>query len=274
MRMREIPFFKMQGCGNDFVVLNNWNGTFDLDFIIKNASKISDRRFGIGADGIILIEKSDQADFTMIYRNADGSDAGMCGNGGRCAARFAFEKLFPRRIQLSFIVHGNIYHAEKIDKEIKLHFPFSPKIEPKAHPKAPNLLFAYPGTEHLMMVNPPIPSSDTSALFVLGKLLRHDTSLSERGANMNFIYTEANRIYLKTFERGVEDFTLACGTGTIASAMAVHYSTSRYLGAHSYDIEVDGGRLRIGFDYSEIETYENISLQGAAEFVFRGSIEF
>ena len=269
--MKEIPFFKMHGCGNDFVVINNWNKKVDLDFIIENASRISDRKFGIGADGIILIEKSDQADFTMIYRNADGSDAGMCGNGGRCAARLAFDKLFPRRIQLSMIVHGNIYHAVKADNEIKLHFPFSPKIEAKSHPKASNLLFAYPGTEHLMIINPEIPSSDVTSLFTLGKTLREDTNLSERGANVNFIYHEAGNIFLKTFERGVENFTLACGTGTIASAMAVHHTSSKKLGFNSYEIEVDGGNLKVDFEFTEDYSYEKISLQGPAVTVFSGA---
>lgn len=269
MKNDTLTFYKMQGAGNDFVVLDNQNQSLSLNRIIELTPRLCDRKFGVGADGVLVLQPADGADYAMIYRNADGSDAGMCGNGGRCIARFAVERGFPDNH--AFKVHDKIYHAEVQGENVSLAFPMSSKAH-NLKVDGKNIIQLYTGTEHIVL---PVDQSileNEAYLFTEGKKLRHHPQFQPAGTNVNFMSGKGPKnLELQTYERGVENLTLACGTGAIASALAWHHLQDSTGKSNEYDIQVKGGDLKVHFDYSKDQkTYSNIKLEGPAHFVFEG----
>lgn len=266
-----LSFTKMQGSGNDFVVLDNRSETWSLNQLIDLAPQICNRRYGVGADGLIALAPSDEADYTMIYRNADGSDAGMCGNGGRCIARFAVNLGYSK--SHTFQVHDEIYQAElqEGDPRVMLHFPSETKIS--RTDLDIESLEVYPGTEHVVLPVSAAKLRKTNTLRKQGKTLRHHTVFQPKGTNVNFMHGESeNTLSVQTYERGVEDLTLACGTGAIASALAWHYLQDQKDGEFNYSVFVQGGTLEVQFTYNkQTDRYSNLKLGGPAHFVFQGS---
>jgi len=259
----------MQGAGNDFVVLDNQDQSLSLDRIIELTPRLCDRKFGVGADGVLVLQPADGADYTMIYRNADGSDAGMCGNGGRCMARFAVEHGFPENH--SFKVHDKIYHAEVTGENVNLAFPMSSNAQ-DIEVDGKKIIQLNTGTEHIVM---PVDRSilkNEKYLFTEGKKLRHHPQFQPAGTNVNFMSgKDQENLDLQTYERGVEDLTLACGTGAIASALAWHHIQGSNEKTNQFDVHVKGGNLKVQFNYSQDQqTYSNIKLEGPAHFVFEG----
>lgn len=264
---------KMEGAGNDFVVIDNRTYGFTLDEIVDITPRICDRKFGVGADGILVLAPSqrDELDYTMIYRNADGSDAGMCGNGARCLVQFAFHKGF--QASQSFNVHDNVYEAEvHTDQTVSIHFPVHVTPEQLELDGLP-LVQANAATEHLIYFTDSATLKNENELVRMGQKLRYHQKMDPPGTNVNFVSaTDAASIELQTYERGVEDLTLACGTGAIASAIATHHhlkSTQKHL---SCTVHVRGGTLEVQFDYDPgAGLYHQLILKGPANFVFEGS---
>lgn len=272
--MQDITFHKMEGAGNDFVVLDNRAKGLSLEKIIASTPEICDRKFGIGADGLLILqlpEKKD-VDFTMVYRNADGSDAGMCGNGARCLALFAFHQGFCDT-QL-FNVHENVYKAEiHGDETVSIHFPI--QLQPKERSlNGYHFIQADAGTEHLVTFMAMDELDDESRLVQVGREIRFHEQVDPPGSNVNFVHsTNAHSIALQTYERGVENLTLACGTGALASAIAAHHHQKSKEAHSTYAVQVKGGTLSVAFNFDEqTQTYHQLILTGPAHFVFQGSI--
>lgn len=268
-----IPFVKMQGTGNDFVVIDNRKCRFDLKRIIELTPELSHRKYGIGADGLLALQQPrvEGTDFEMLYRNADGSDAGMCGNGSRCLALFASR--LGMGDELQFSVHDKIYEASVQNKHIvEIAFPVSTKVK-EITVEGDVLLQVFTGTEHIALEVPDDTLHKEEELVSKGKILRYHDDFMPKGTNVNFFCgMNDQNISVQTYERGVENLTLACGTGAIASAIAWHYKQE--LDYHKNEIEVrtKGGELQVEFDYHpDTGTYSDIKLKGPAHFVFEGN---
>lgn len=267
-----ISFLKMQATGNDFILVDSAQLDIEVSVLIEATPKLCDRKFGIGADGILIVAASEHADFEMIYRNPDGSDAGMCGNGGRCFARYISQKL--HRSDVSFNVHERKYEANVYDDHVDLGFQFEMQMDHRES-GGRTFDFFFSGTEHLIIPTPELAKKDREWLRKEARILRHDQSLSPVGLNVNFYEVMPNScLALCTYERGVEDFTLACGTGAVATA--AHYiATSNFnTGTHSIDLEADGGQLSVSLHFDqESSKFSEIRLIGPAITVFSGVIE-
>jgi diaminopimelate epimerase len=271
--MKKITFHKMQGAGNDFVVIDNRDYGFTLEQIIAFTPEMCDRKFGIGGDGILILEPAqrDDVDYTMIYRNADGSDAGMCGNGARCLVQFAHQHGF--KATQTFNVHDNVYDAEvHKDGSVSVHFPV------QVHPVVRNLsdvelIQADAATEHLVTFVAKEQLKEEKKLIEIGSTLRYHKEVDPPGSNVNFVFPESDKtIHLQTYERGVENLTLACGTGALASAIATHYHHNKEEQHASYQVHVKGGLLKATFDFdAENNIYHQLILTGPAHFVFEGT---
>lgn len=273
----EISFTKMSGAGNDFVVVDNRSG------IITNPNNftiaVCDRRQGIGADGVLLVEKSNKADFLMQYYNADGSSAGMCGNGGRCIAKFAYDNGIITHEKITFEAFGHIYHASRIDKttyELKMKDPidFRPNQEIRLNGSVLKGNYLNTGTDHSIIFtedNPEIGPLKMTDIINLGKAIRAHELYQPKGTNVNFVSKiGSNSIEVRTYERGVEDETLACGTGSVASALL---SAVKYNMQSPVSVKVRSGKiLEIGFERSEGNSFKNVTLKGPTENVFNSRI--
>lgn len=273
--MTQIKFHKMEGAGNDFVVIDNRETQFSLDEIIAFTPKLCDRKFGVGADGLMALENSkiDNVDYTMLYRNADGSDAGMCGNGSRCLALFATICGFGS--SQIFNVHSSIYHAEVDLNNHKVSVSF-PDVEAPVNLELDKNKFiqVYTGTEHVVHFVNNVLLENEKELVRTGAKIRYHKILNPPGSNVNFVCSKKKEsIELQTYERGVEGLTLACGTGAIASAIATHFNESTVDNSCDYSVKVKGGILNVRFDFNEQENiYQNIKLIGPANFVFEGTV--
>lgn len=273
--MSLIVFHKMEGTGNDFVVLDNRELGLSMDEIIIATPKLCERKFGIGADGLLVLEPAqiEGVDYTMIYRNADGSDAGMCGNGSRCLAFFAAHHGFSNT--QTFNVHEKIYDAivDKIEHEVSISFPdvLAPK---KLLINKKKYLQVYTGTEHIVSFEELERLEDEEDIILEGREIRNHPLLNPPGTNVNFVCEdEPSKIYLQTYERGVENLTLACGTGALASAISTHF-LKKENGDFKYEVIVKGGTLSVSFSYDdESNIYSNLVLAGPAYSVFTGSID-
>lgn len=269
--MSTLHFYKLQGTGNDFVAWDNRTLRLPLDEIIALAPLLCDRKRGIGADGILILENSDSSDYEMIYRNADGSDAGMCGNGGRCMALLA--RKFEFAATQTFMVHDKKYRAEiRNGNLVSLFFPEVSSVEQAVTSAGISVLKTYTGTEHVVIADPAITTLGDNKLFETGRKIRQDSAFQPSGTNVNFLLECGQEaLTIKTYERGVEDFTLACGTGAIASALAWHHLQKASDGPFTYRVDNPGGPLEVTFRYDEQnKSYSDLCLTGTADIVFEG----
>ncbi len=256
-----LEFYKYQGTGNDFVIIDNRKLHFPVantDFI----ARICDRRFGIGADGLILLEVDPETDFRMVYFNSDGKESSMCGNGGRCIVSFAHFLGIIGQDTTFTAIDGK--HKARIDEDI-VRLKMQDVKEVKAKPNATFLNTGSP--HHVQLV------SDLSSFDVVkeGAKLRYGL-YGENGCNINFVSKTGNGEFsIRTYERGVEDETLSCGTGATAVALAMHH-----LGATTSSqvkVNVLGGKLEVNFVPTD-QGYESIYLIGEAKQVFKGLLEW
>lgn len=271
--MKPVKFYKMEGAGNDFVVLDNRDYSFTMDEIIEFTPRLCNRRFGIGADGLLVLKQPEKkgADYTMIYRNADGSDAGMCGNGGRCMALFSSVKGFEPTH--TFSVHDHLYHAEVSGTSVSIQFPV--QVQPKKITLDEiDFIKADTATEHVIAFMGEEDLKMEDKLVQLGRSIRMHREMNPPGTNVNFVYPESKKsIHVQTYERGVENLTLACGTGALASAIASHDYFNIPDKHWEFEVHMKGGLLKASFDFdSTTKTYTNINLTGPAHFVFEGII--
>ena len=262
----KIVFEKWNGAGNDFVVIDNRENFFDKNNteIVK---KICDRKFGIGADGMLLVEKGTSSyDFYMVYINNDGSIGSMCGNGGRVISSFAHNLGLIKNCHTKFLAIDGEHEAEIISKdEVKLKMQDMKGITIRG-----GLDFVFCGsTPHSVMY---VENLKDFPVFDEGRRIRY-TDANERGVNVNFveIIPNSNHFPSRTYERGVEDETLACGTGACSIAVISH--SKGLISGNSCIVEMPGGEIEISFDEPSNGEYKNIWLKGPVEFVFAGEID-
>jgi diaminopimelate epimerase len=253
-------FNKYQGAGNDFIIIDNRTGIFNpSDSNLIN--RLCDRRLGIGADGLILINRSEEYDFEMLYFNSDGFESTMCGNGGRCAADFAIKSGITGK-KLIFRAIDGIHEAIFENNIIKL----SMNDVNESRIVSGNY-FINTGSPHYVIFNENVAAID---VYNEGKKIRWSKEFPPGGTNVNFAQIKDNSMFVRTFERGVEDETLSCGTGVTASAIAAVFSG--HFDTNSVNIITKGGNLKVEFKIKG-KKVTNIWLSGPATFVFEGSIE-
>ena len=253
----KMKFYKYQGTGNDFVMVDNRTKIFPKQNTDK-ISQICDRNFGIGADGIILIENDTESDFKMIYFNADGSET-FCGNGGRCAVAFA-KQLGLVENKTNFTAFDGTHYAEIENNIVSLQMIDVDDVQVKE-----NSVFAFTGTQHHVQL---VDSLDNYPVFENGKKIRY--SYENPGSNVNFVEQINNTTFkVRTYEKGVENETLACGTGVTAVAIAMHKTNKPK--SNLISLPVEGGNLEVSFT-EENGLYKNVFLKGPATFVFSGEI--
>jgi diaminopimelate epimerase len=267
---RMLRFTKMDGAGNDFILIDNRAG--DIDLNRSQIARLCDRHRGIGADGILLLENpSDHADFRMRYFNADGGEAEMCGNGARCFARFA-QKMAGAEGKISFETPAGVISAELAGDlvtlrmteptDLRLGVPLSLGL------RNSTVHFINSGVPHVVVPVAHVGDVDVSRE---GSAIRHHEAFSPKGANVNFIEKRGpDKVAVRTYERGVEDETLACGTGVVASAL-IFAATENVKGPIKV-LARGGDELRVGFEKIDNQ-FRNVTLTGPAEFVFEGTIE-
>lgn len=258
----KISFYKYQGTGNDFIIIDNRKAIFSKENT-KLIHKICDRKFGIGADGFILLENSVSYDFKMVYFNADGNQGSMCGNGGRCIVAFA-DKLGVISSKTTFEANGILYIAT-IEKDlVSLTMNDVENIE--SHK---DYLFLDTGSPHHVTFKKEVSKID---VFQKGKEIRNGSPYFEKGTNVNFAeQINENTFKVRTYERGVENETLSCGTGVTAVAIASH--KLKKTNSNTIHLQTLGGNLEVSFE-AEINSYKNVVLKGPATFVFKGEFEF
>lgn len=265
-----LRFTKMNGAGNDFVMIDNRTG--DIRLSPAQVALICNRHRGVGADGILLLEKSTNgADFRMRYYNSDGGEAEMCGNGARCFARFA-NKVAHAPARISFETPAGVIRAELHGELVTLHLsdPRDLKLNVSLHVagKKKNVHFVNPGVPHVVI---PVAKIDNVDVRNEGAALRRHKMFSPAGANVNFLEKRgAHQIAIRTYERGVENETLACGTGVVASAL-IFAAIEKVDGPIGVLVR-GGNELQVGLK-RDGEQFREVTLTGPAEFVFDGTIE-
>lgn len=252
-----MEFFKYQGTGNDFVIIDNRDLQFPKEKEI--IEKLCDRRFGIGGDGLILLENDSTADFKMVYYNSDGNESTMCGNGGRCLVAFAhFLDIFED--QTTFNAIDGLHEAEIRNGIIKLKM-----IDVDTIKNIDGNFELNTGSPHYVTYVENLKKYKVSEN---GNKIRNSASYCEEGINVNFVEEiSQNEIFIRTYERGVEDETFSCGTGATASALVFLKDKNQT----SVKVKVLGGNLKVYAD-QEGESFKNIWLEGPAKQVFKGKI--
>lgn len=256
--MTSLRFFKYQGTGNDFVMIDNRTGVAS-HLSQENIEKICHRRWGIGADGLILIENEDNYDFRMVYYNSDGRESSMCGNGGRCAVAFAhLLGMFDKKCK--FIAIDGAHKASIIEEIVALEMNVEGTLQ-----KMEQGYFINTGSPHLVITCNGLAAIDVK---LEGSKHRNHSDFAPGGTNVNFLEIEGEKISMRTYERGVEDETLSCGTGVVAASLVAAQLLNN--GSHTLQMNTPGGTLQVSFE-KEAKGYKNVVLTGPATYVFDGN---
>lgn len=255
-----VSFNKYQGAGNDFIIIDNRKGRINPDDSVL-INRLCDRRFGIGADGLILISNHEKADFEMKYFNSDGRLGSMCGNGGRCTAHFSHKWGIAGKNQ-KFMAYDGIHEATVDGSTVRLQM-----ADVNEYKIIDGNYFINTGSPHYVVFTDGIDNINVNQE---GSRLRWSPQFAPGGTNVNFVEVNDKGLYLRTFERGVEEETLACGTGVTASAIASvlkgHFDTG------SVNVRARGGNLKVEFKVNDGKV-TNVWLTGPATFVFEGTFE-
>ncbi len=254
-----MTFYKYQGTGNDFILFDNRDGSIALS--AAQIEEICDRHFGIGADGVMLLENAAGYDFKMVYYNSDGKESTMCGNGGRCLVAFA-KRLGIIEEMADFIAIDGPHKATiSIDNIVSLQMKNVDQIDTQGDCAILNT-----GSPHFVVWVPDVNAVD---VFTAGRAIRNREEYQPDGINVNFVQVMPDRLLVRTYERGVEDETLSCGTGVTAAAIAA--STDK-TGDFATGIQTPGGNLRVSFTKTHPSVVINVVLTGPAAFVFSGEL--
>lgn len=258
----KIEFYKYQGTGNDFIILDNRDDRYSI-LTPDQVKFLCNRHFGIGCDGLILLCKKEEFDFKMIYYNADGNESSMCGNGGRCMVKFAFEHGIIKN-KYQFTAFDGEHEAEiDLDGIVRLKMKDVNEVE-----SISNYFLLNTGSPHLVKFASSIEKID---VVETGHEIRFSKAFAEEGVNVNFVETlDDDTIYVRTYERGVEDETLSCGTGVTASALMSAHNDN---GFNRVEVKTPGGHLSVEFNKIDEKHFENIWLCGPADLVYKGEIE-
>ena len=256
----KYTFYKYQGTGNDFIIFDNRQ--HELDFLTKNQIKsLCDRRFGIGADGLMLLENHPDFDFKMVYYNADGGESSMCGNGGRCLVNFA-KSLHIIDTETNFLAVDGAHYAKISENLVSLKMIDVTEIN-----SLTNALSLNSGSPHYIQF---VNEIKNFPVFAEGKKIRNAASFIKDGINVNFVEKLSAGLFVRTYERGVENETFSCGTGVTASALIAGIEK---LGEQKINIETLGGKLAVSFNNRGDNIFDNIYLMGPGTFVFSGSLD-
>ena len=255
----ELYFFKYQGTGNDFIIMDNRAGSITLS--TKQVKFLCDRKFGIGADGLMLLNTKEGYDFEMKYYNADGNESSMCGNGGRCLTQFAYDSGI-KKDRYKFIAidgeHDAFFNEGWVNLKMK-------DVDSITNFHGDYILNT--GSPHFVKFTPDVMAKN---VYEEGYAIRNSDDFKEEGINVNFVESvKDDKIIVRTYERGVEDETLSCGTGVTASALVFAHNDS---GFNRIEVATLGGNLAVKFDKKGDTLFENIWLCGPAAFVFEGKI--
>ncbi len=271
MKNNVVPFFKMTGGGNDFVVFDNRKEVLPKEYG-PLAKKVCTRKFSIGADGMLVLERTEEAHFRMAYFNEDGSRAAMCGNGARCIARFAYLlNIAPEKMK--FITDAGILSAEIQGESVKLQmgqttgmnldFPL------ELGNKELHLSFINTGVPHVVLL---VSDPDRTEVNELGRSIRFHKQFSPEGTNVNFVRPkEEHSIIVRTYERGVEGETLACGTGVVAASLIC--AAKDLVKSPVHCLTRGGEILKVYFSKNPRESFTDIYLEGPASLCFKGEVE-
>ena len=257
----DIHFFKYQGTGNDFIILDNRDSTYSF-LNTAQVNFLCSRKFGIGADGLMLLNKHNYYDFEMVYYNADGKEGSMCGNGGRCLVKFAYDSGIKKTTYHFMATDGP--HEAEIDLQgiVRLKMKDVQAVKNKT-----DHFILDTGSPHYVQFVQNLQNMDVKEE---GKKIRYSDDFADEGINVNFVETvDDHTIFVRTYERGVENETLSCGTGVTAAALVSAHNENSF---NEIDVRTTGGKLSVEFDLSDENEYSNIWLCGPAEFVFKGEI--
>jgi diaminopimelate epimerase len=266
----KIPFMKMSGSGNDFILVDHRKPLLDVRRMKKFAQKVCRRRISVGADGILFIERSKKADFKWRFFNADGSEAEMCGNGGRCAARFAFLKGIAGS-SLTFETLAGVLSAQVDGKRVKLEMtkPFGLKLDEKVsiEGKRPRISSINTGVPHAVLFLKNLEGVD---VIQKGRAIRYHPHYGPSGTNANFVKVESSsRLSVRTYERGVEDETLACGTGAVASALIAAF---KGFVKSPVSIKTSGGEILTVHFEIESDQIKKVFFEGDVHITYEGEM--
>jgi diaminopimelate epimerase len=270
MQDSTLTFYKMSGSGNDFIIVDNRAGIVDGGNLGSFVASICRRKLSVGADGVILIEASDRADFKWRFFNPDGGEVEMCGNGGRCAARLAYLKGIagPR---LSFETKSGVIRAEVTGERVKLEMP-EPTIPELDYPlKVEDETFTVSsitvGVPHVVIW---VTDLETSPVFSVGRTIRYHDRFAPAGTNVNFVkQLDDGTFAIRTYERGVEDETLACGTGSVATALI---AATKGMTTSPAVLRTRGGEsLKVYFERSGAG-FDSVFLEGEARVIYEGKL--
>jgi len=257
----KLAFHKYQGTGNDFILIDNRDRQFTYDN--QRIAQLCDRHFGIGADGLLLLETIDGYAFRMVYYNSDGGPATMCGNGARCIAAFAY-RLGVAKKTVHFMAEDGPHFAKiEIQDELITQVELSMKdVIPDN--VGEHFVILNTGTPHFVRF---VEDPDSIDLMKEGSMIRYAPEYAPTGINVDFARYDDDQVFVRTFEKGVEAETLSCGTGVTASAIAA----SVFTGRNGYRVITRGGKLAVTFERNGL-TFTNIRLSGPATFVYSGEI--
>lgn len=258
-RKLEIEFYKYNGTGNDFILIDNRSS--QRIFTTDQIAFLCHRNFGIGADGLILLQDHSDYDFKMIYFNSDGNESTMCGNGGRCIVQFAYD-LGIIKNETIFIAIDGPHKAKVLADKVSIQMINVSEIR-----SSDSYTILDTGSPHYVAFMNHLPSDD---FLGLARNIRNSPPFKAEGINVNFAKLDHNNITMRTFERGVENETLACGTGATAVAIAAH--SNGLTDEKNISLTVLGGQLEVSFE-SDQDKYRNIWLTGPALKVFNGKID-
>ena len=269
--MDSLPFTKMSGAGNDFVVIDNRSGRYDLTQ--DQIARLCDRHFGVGADGLLAVEPAPDAaaDFRMRYYNADGGEAEMCGNGARCFARFvqSMPRANPDRVR--FLTPAGLIEGAYLGAEVRVNLtaPTETKLRQRADFGWGEIEYHFmnTGVPHVVVE---VPDAEKAEIVAHGRAIRR-SPIFPRGTNVNFIQVaDAKNLIVRTYERGVEDETLACGTGVTAAALLTHLVRGLALPLR---VKVRGGDVLTVDAKVKGDSFSDVTLTGPAAEVFSGEIK-
>ncbi len=258
--MKEINFYKYQGTGNDFVLLDNRNNSIkpSADWI----KRLCNRRFGVGADGFMMLQNHTDYDFEMFYTNSDGQPSSMCGNGGRCLVAFA-NYLGIIQHETKFLAVDGEHFAKISEQLVSLQMVDVGDIEIENQAYILNT-----GSPHYILF---LDSDEKLDVVSEGRKIRYSNRFKDKGINVNFVVQKGNSILVHTYERGVEDQTFSCGTGVTAAAIAFAVKNALY-GSQTIAVETKGGNLSVQFNRVGENIFKEVFLVGPATQVFNGTI--
>ena len=257
-----FKFSKYQGTGNDFIIIDNRKNSINLT--TKQIAFMCDRRFGIGADGLMLLEKHPELDFKMRYFNSDGKEGTMCGNGGRCITAFA-KSLHLFNTKTTFQTIDGIHQAIiKENNTVALQMQDVNEIK-----ETDGNYFVDTGSPHYVIFSKNIKDTD---VYNEGKKIRESRHFAPSGTNVNFVEIKEHELFVRTYERGVENETLSCGTGVTAAAICTSVKLNN--NKNSFDISTRGGKLNVSFNKQSNHSFIDVWLTGPATFVFSGNFQF